>query len=74
MTTVALNPGSHVGLVKPDERWRFPLGKLIDRDPNVEWRAYRLDDGRTIVLEAVEAATITGAPDDSTSTSIRRNS
>lgn len=48
--------GDHVGLIKPDERFRFPLGKLVDREPGVEWRAYRLDGGRTIVLEAVMPA------------------
>lgn len=54
MSGVALEPGSHVGLVKPDSRSRFPLGKWITRENVAGWRAYRLDDGKTIVLEAIE--------------------
>lgn len=54
MSTLHLDPGSHVGLAKPDSRSRFPLGKWITRQPVAGWRTYRLDDGKTIVLEAIE--------------------
>lgn len=53
MSAVSLEPGSHLGVVKPDSRFRFPLAKWLSRQPNDGWRVFRLDDGKTIVLQAI---------------------
>ncbi|MFT4260357.1 hypothetical protein [Microbacterium sp.] len=50
---VTLAAEAIVGIVKADERRRIQVGRHAARDVT-EWRVYRLDDGRTIVLEAVE--------------------
>lgn len=57
MSAVDLRPGDHVALVKPDSKSRFALGRWMSREPNQGWRAYRLNDGKTIVLEAVGTTT-----------------
>jgi hypothetical protein len=54
MSAVNLTPGDHVAIVKPDSKSRFALGRWLSREPNAGWRAYRLDDGKTVVLEAIE--------------------
>lgn len=53
MAEITLEPGEHRGLVKMDGRGRFPLRSFASREPIPEWRVYSLDDGKTIVLEAV---------------------
>lgn len=56
MSAVDLTPGDHVAIVKPDSKSRFALGRWLSREPNSGFRAYRLNDGKTIVLEAIEEA------------------
>lgn len=56
MSVVVLAPGDHVAQVKPDSKSRFALGRWMSREPIEAWRAYRLNDGKTIVLEAIESA------------------
>ena len=54
MRDITLNPGDHLGIVKPDERQRFALKSWVTREPGTSFRVYSLDEGRTIVLEAVD--------------------
>lgn len=45
--------GDYQSIIVPDDRKRFPLGRLISREPTKGWKAYRSDDGRRIYLEAI---------------------
>lgn len=45
--------GEHVSLINPDDRKRFPLGRIATRESVKAWRAYRSEDGRSILLEAI---------------------
>lgn len=47
--------GEHVAILKLDDRKRAPLGRFITREPVEQWRVYRAEDGKMILLEAVEA-------------------
>jgi len=47
--------GDHVALVEPDSRNRFTIGRYISREPIKSWKLYRSEDGKTIVLQAVQA-------------------
>ncbi|WP_217181625.1 hypothetical protein [Streptomyces sp. AC495_CC817] len=53
---ISLSPDLIVGTVSPDQRKRVPLGRYMSREPVAAWRVYRLDSGKTIVLEAIEEA------------------
>lgn len=55
MATLELTPGAIVGTVSPDERRRVPLGRYLSREPIATFQVYRFDDGKTIVLKAVES-------------------
>lgn len=45
----------HEMIVTPDSRSRFGLGKVIDKTPDLRWKVYVDNDGRSIRLEAVVA-------------------
>lgn len=45
----------HVTTAAPDTKGRFALRRWLTREPAKTWKVYRLDEGRTIVLEAVPA-------------------
>lgn len=45
----------HVTTAAPDTKGRFALRRWLTREPVAMWKVYRLDEGRTIVLEAVPA-------------------
>ena len=46
--------GEHIAVVEPDDRRRVALGRFLYRGPVTGYRLYRLNDGKTIVLEAIE--------------------
>lgn len=43
----------HVTTAAPDTKGRFALRRWLTREPVATWKVYRLDEGRTVVLEAV---------------------
>lgn len=54
--SLELDPAAIVGTVSPDERKRVPLGRYLSREPVAKFQVYRFDDGKTVVLRAVEEA------------------
>lgn len=44
----------HSAIITPDDRYRFGLGKFIDRNSALDWLVFVEDDGRTIRLEAID--------------------
>jgi expansin (peptidoglycan-binding protein) len=53
--TLSLSAGGHVAITNPDDRGRFQLKRWTTREPVSGWRVYRSEDGKTVLLEAVEA-------------------
>jgi len=54
MTDITVNPGDHVAIVRPDDRYRIALKAWLTREPVDGYRVFRLNGGKTIVLQAVE--------------------
>lgn len=46
--------GPHVAIVNPDDSKRFRLGRFITRQPVSGWKVYRSEDGKEILLVAIE--------------------
>lgn len=44
-----------VGIIKPDARGRFAVGKWMTAEPVIEWRLFRSRDGRELTIKAVTA-------------------
>lgn len=45
--------GTHVAIATPDARGRVNIRKWA-HPPVEQWRVYRENDGKTIILEAIE--------------------
>lgn len=46
--------GIHETILSPDERGRFPLRRYMPRPEPSRWMLFLEDDGKTIILKAVE--------------------
>lgn len=55
MSEITRTFGEHVKIIEPDDRHRFHLGRHITREPVKGWRVHRSPDGKSILLEAVDA-------------------